>query len=302
MDKLAEHYGVVLGESVIARITLAHAGKIFAATLPAQDWPSGAAESRPIIVEMDGGMVPIVETDATQRDKRKGKKLFWREAKLSLAHVQGSKTLFYGVTLQGDVDAAGACLFDCAIQAGFGRSTAIHGVGDGAPWIADQMEKKFGANGSYLVDFYHVCDYLSAAGQALTRTPEEKLVWMELQKNRLKTQAVKEVLETLRVHSELADVADSEAPIRACYRYLLNRPEQLNYQDAIKRNLPIGSGEIESAHRYVVQQRLKRPGAWWQAHTAEHMLALRVHRANRQWQRYWLRNPAQQCDKVTTSV
>ena len=27
--------------------------------------------------------------------------------------------------------------------------------------------------------------------------------------------------------------------------------------------VPIGSGEIESAHRYIAQLRLKRPGAWW---------------------------------------
>jgi hypothetical protein len=27
--------------------------------------------------------------------------------------------------------------------------------------------------------------------------------------------------------------------------------------------LPIGSGEIESAHRYVIQNRLKIAGAWW---------------------------------------
>jgi hypothetical protein len=27
---------------------------------------------------------------------------------------------------------------------------------------------------------------------------------------------------------------------------------QLNYKDAIANDLPIGSGEIESAHRYVI--------------------------------------------------
>jgi hypothetical protein len=27
--------------------------------------------------------------------------------------------------------------------------------------------------------------------------------------------------------------------------------------------LPIGSGEIESAHRYVFQTRLKIAGGWW---------------------------------------
>ena len=301
MDKLGEHYGVVLSESTIARITLAHAGKILE-SLPAQVWPSSPGESRTIIVETDGGMVPIVETDATQGDRRKGKKLCWREAKLSLAHVHGSKTLFFGGTLQGTVDAAGQCLFDCAIQAGFGTATRIHGVGDGAPWIADQVENRFGAQGSYLIDFYHVCDYLSAAGKALTSTLEEQLAWLDLQKLRLKTQAVKDVFEALQPHIELATIADSDAPVRACYRYLFNRPEQLNYQDAIKRDLPIGSGEIESAHRYVIQQRLKRPGAWWQASSAERMLALRIHRANRLWNAYWQRNPGKQLDKVATSV
>lgn len=301
MDKLGEHYGVVLSESTIARITLAHAGKILE-SLPAQVWPSSPGESRTIIVETDGGMVPIVETDATQGDRRKGKKLCWREAKLSLAHVHGSKTLFFGGTLQGTVDTAGQCLFDCAIQAGFGTATRIHGVGDGAPWIADQVENRFGAQGSYLIDFYHVCDYLSAAGKALTSTLEEQLAWLDLQKLRLKTQAVKDVFEALQPHIELATIADSDAPVRACYRYLFNRPEQLNYQDAIKRDLPIGSGEIESAHRYVIQQRLKRPGAWWQASSAERMLALRIHRANRLWNAYWQRNPGKQLDKVATSV
>jgi hypothetical protein len=37
----------------------------------------------------------------------------------------------------------------------------------------------------------------------------------------------------------------------------------------------------------LVQKRLKLPGAWWRAANADHMLALRVCRANRQWQAYW---------------
>jgi hypothetical protein len=32
--------------------------------------------------------------------------------------------------------------------------------------------------------------------------------------------------------------------------------------------LPIGSGEIESAHRYIPQKRLKIPGATWHPDTA----------------------------------
>ncbi len=302
MDKLVEHYGVVLSESTIARITEGHAKKIFESAPPPQGWPTQSGTSTAVIVQTDGGMVPLMEPDANSADKRKGKKLQWREAKICLAHPQGSKTLAFAGTLLGDVDTAGQCLFECAVQAGFGTGTPIHGVGDGAPWIADQVEKKFGAQGRYLVDFFHACDYLSAAGKAIINSGQEHKTWMDKQKTRLKANQANDVLHELQTHLESPQVQDSEAPVRQCHRYLFNRPDQLNYQDAIKRDLPIGSGEIESAHRYIVQQRMKRPGAWWRAHNAEHMLALRLNRANRQWDSYWQRISNNQHDQLTTSV
>ena len=302
VNKLVEHYGVTLNQSTIARITERHAKDIFEAQPKAESWPTQPGSSSPIIVETDGGMVPIVAIDPTQSDKRKGKKLQWQEAKISLAHIKGSKTLTFGGTLQGDVDTAGQCLFDCAVQAGFGTQTPIHGVGDGAPWIADQMEKKFGAQGSYLIDFFHVCDYMSAAVKVIVIDENGQKKWMDEQKDRLKTGQIAAVMQELNQHLEPPTVQDSEAPVRRCCRYLNNRLDQLNYQDAIKNDLPIGSGEIESAHRYIVQQRLKRPGAWWSTHHAEHMLALRLARANNRWISYWQRISNSQNEKNATSV
>ena len=300
MDKIVEHYGVVLGESTIARITQGHAKRIFETAPPPKDWPTQGGTKTAVIVEIDGGMVPIVKTDPTQADKRKGKTLQWEEAKICLAHPQGSKTLAFGGTFQGSVDTAGQCLFDCAVQAGFGTDTPVHGVGDGAQWIADQVEKKFGAQGTYLVDFFHACDYLSAAGKAIASTEQEQKVWMDEHKARLKANRVNELLQELQAHLEPPTAQDSEAPVRQCHRYFSNRTEQLDYHGAIKRGLPIGSGEIESAHRYIVQQRLKRPGAWWCPDSAEHMLALRLNRANRQWDPYWQRISGKQPSQVTT--
>ncbi|MFZ4702281.1 MAG: hypothetical protein ACOYMG_19740, partial [Candidatus Methylumidiphilus sp.] len=65
--------------------------------------------------------------------------------------------------------------------------------------------------------------------------------------------------------------------------YLRNRLSQLDYQGALEKGLPIGSGEIESAHRHVIQERLKLPGAWWTPANVEAMLALRLARANREY-------------------
>lgn len=195
MDKLVEHYGIVLGESTIRHITQGHAQEIFeAAQRLSPSWPSQSGSNAVVIVEMDCGMVPIVEPDTTSADKRKGKKLQWKEAKICLAHPQRSKTLAYGGTLQGDVSAAGQQLLACATQAGFGRHTHIHAVGDGAPWIADQVEDQFGSQGSYLLDFYHVCEYLGAAGTLIAGDAPARAAWMEEQKDRLKTQKASKVL------------------------------------------------------------------------------------------------------------
>ncbi len=49
----------------------------------------------------------------------------------------------------------------------------------------------------------------------------------------------------------------------------------------------MGSGEIESAHRYMIQERLKLPGAGWAPHHIKTMLALRLNRANHEWEAYW---------------
>lgn len=86
MDKLVEHYGIILGESTIRRITEGHAQKIFETGKLSPAWPANPGTSAVVIVEMDGGMVPTVEPDATSADKRKGKKLQWKEAKICLAH------------------------------------------------------------------------------------------------------------------------------------------------------------------------------------------------------------------------
>ena len=90
---------------------------------------------------------------------------------------------------------------------------------------------------------------------------------------------------------EPPEVDDEQAPVRTCHRYFSARADHLNYHDALANDLPIGSGEIESAHRYIAQQRLKRPGAWWRVDHAEYMLALRINRINGDWAAYWKPSP-----------
>ncbi len=236
------------------------------------------------IGEMDGSMIPIVSIDEAE-DSRKNKTLSWKEVRLSMVHEKGSISPKFGAVFQGSVDDAGQCLFKSAILAGFGTQTHLHAVGDGAPWIADQVEDKFGSQGSYLVDFYHVCEYLAQAAKSCANNHEK--IGLETQTNALKNNEYEKVINNLKPYLEADDIEDNKAPVRACHRYLFNRTNQLDYKTAIDQELPIGSCEIVRSHRYVIQERLKLPGAWWKAANADSMLACSKVRANNRWNKYW---------------
>ena len=185
----------------------------------------------------------------------------------------------------GSVEAAGRRWKTCVVQAGGGRATRLHCVGDAAPWIESQAERQFGSQASYLVDFYHVSEYLAKA--AVVVAAQSAKAWLHAQQARLKKNQGAEVLAALLPHCEAATLPDTEAPVRVCQRYLRNHAAQLDYAGALAAGLPIGSGEIESSHRTIIQKRLKISGAWWLPQNAEKMLALRSTRANQEWESYW---------------
>jgi Uncharacterised protein family (UPF0236) len=290
--KLLEHHGVSVPVSSAQVITQTHAQRVLDTQSLDTEMPIGAAVAT-LITQMDGSMVAIVDTTpdadtSEQIDRRKTRKIGWKEARLGLARSPEQTVPIFGSTF-GSVDDAGAQLLHSAIRTGLGVETYVHGVGDGAPWIAIQMEVRFGTPGSFLLDFYHVCDYLADASHVCA--PTNPKAWIEPQKAQLKRNHFKAVLKALNPYQEPDSVPDKQAPVRAAYRYLHNRPNQLDYKGTIAAELPIGSGEIESAHRYIVQDRLKRAGSWWTVEKAEAMLALRVLRFNQDWDGYWLNLP-----------
>ena len=139
---------------------------------------------------------PVLSLSKQCRSKRKGKKEGWKEARLSLAHELGQVTPYFGVEFQEGVEQAGQALFDCARRAGFGCKTSVHVVRDGAVWVREQVEQQFGAQGQYLVDFYHVCEYLGSAAAACAGDAGTQ-AWLEQQKTALETGRVHAVLEAL---------------------------------------------------------------------------------------------------------
>jgi hypothetical protein len=283
--KVKEHYGIEVPVSAVRAISLQHAAQMRQEQVLETERPDqGVAQ---VIAETDGCLVPIVKITNSEDigDKRRCRQVDWQEARLSLARKDGAVSKQYQATMKS-VDEAGAQLLDCVIAVGGGANTKVHCVGDGAPWIVKQVEEKLGPSATYLIDFDHVSEYLSAAAEVIAE-PEGKTAWLRQQQQHLKENRVREVLAHLQAHREPETIDDDHAPVRVCERYLSNRLPYLDYQSALAADLPIGSGEVESGHRGVIQSRLKLSGAWWKPENADAMLALRTVRANGHWQAYW---------------
>jgi len=281
--KVKEHYLIDVPESGLRQVTHKHAS--ISKQQEELETKLVAKGVQQVIAETDGCLIPIVEIEEESpvKDRRKRRRLDWREARLSLARSADQISKHYRATL-GEVEQAGAQLLDCVIKAGGGRESRIHCVGDGAGWIVRQVEQQFQGQATYLIDFYHMSEYLAKAGESISGGKRQ---WLNKQQSSMKANRVMEVLKGMEGKVESQEVGEEEAPVRGCVRYLRNRLGCLDYQGAIEAGLPIGSGEVESGHRSVIQARLKLSGAWWKEENAENMLALRTMRASGKWQSYW---------------
>lgn len=286
-EKIREHYGIEIPISGIQSVTESHAKNAYE-YIEKQNFQDGKADT--LIGEMDGSMLPIVETSIPQEgyDSRKCRGVKWQEARLCMAKHPNEVTPVFYATL-GSVDRAGDLLYKAAKRAGLGPKTYVHGLGDGAKWIEIQMRLKFQNRVKYLVDFYHMSGYLAEAADHSWNSEKEQ--WLNEKQALLKENRHDEVLKSIRLRLPLdwdsKQREEEGTPVEKCYKYISNRQNCLDYKGALEKGLPIGSGEIESGHRSVIQKRMKIPGAWWRADNAENMLALRSLRANGDWQDYW---------------
>lgn len=112
-----------------------------------------------------------------------------------------------------------------------------------------------------------------------------KQAWIKTAIDKIKDNRIQEVIDELKPFAEAPYCV--EKLINALVTYVENRPLQFNYKEVIAAGLPIGSGEIESAHKSLIQQRMKIFGACWDIHNADYMIALRAIIANGHWENYW---------------
>lgn len=243
-----------------------------------------ASVAKTIISETDGGLLPTVtkKDPSFTGDQRKNRACEWREARLSLAYEKGAVDPIYAAKI-GTPDEIGVMIAATINRVGRGEETEIHCVGDGAPWIANQIETQFGDDAYYLLDIYHASEYLAEA--AICCAPQDSRQWFKTHRDNLKNSTTSVLFAELNAHASQCVLKDNCSALK-CYNYLIKRTKQLDYKSAIEAGLPIGSGKIEGGIRSVFHERMKKSGGWWKVENAQKMINLRTVFANKRFNAY----------------
>ena len=206
----------------------------------------------------------------------------WRGVRLSVVAALGRREGQYGAVL-GSPQRVGEQMLALAVRSGYGDNTWVHGVGDGAPWIAQQVAAVFPQQ-RYLLDRYHLLEHLHQGAAVLVQGDGESArAWVEEQVSRIAQGQAAEVVSECRGHLG----ASGEHPLEGLASYLESRREPLAYAADREEGLPTGSGVVQGGHRHVIQAPMKLPGAWWKEQAVNPMLALKTLRTNGQWQTSW---------------
>jgi len=163
-------------------------------------------------------------------------------------------------------------------------------LADGAPELWNLLEGSFnretlGVPVHQLVDLWHLLEKLGSAARVIygeSQASEVLQGWRLRLLNR--DCSIEEVLQELyRSGKEEVRVGKSR-PVHEAITYLENHRARMNYADARRRGLPVGSGSVEATCKSLVAIRMKRSGARWKEETGEHLLNLRALALSDRWE------------------
>ena len=161
-----------------------------------------------------------------------------------------------------------------------------------------------GVDITIVLDVVHVIEYLWRAAYAFHAegTPEAES-WVEHHLQRLlQGRSGGEIAKSLRLMAKTRELdAEAAAPVRKAVGYLVKNTKWLHYDRALANGLPIATGVIEGACRYLVQDRMGRTGARWSLAGAEAVLRLGALRTSGDFDDYWQFHLAQEHQRTHAS-
>jgi hypothetical protein len=248
-----------------------------------------SSQRRPVMVlAIDGAHVPtrpdeagaLIEAPKGHRARRARWKGGYKEAKGLRLYAFDAERIVHVLSwhqIQDD-DAIGGAL-DHIKASGLIPEDDVRlcVVGDGAPWIWNQIQAYF-PQARQVLDYYHCCERLHRVATSLYGQSLKAQEWAEATLTRLYHGEVSQVIGGLKRMTARSEEATHE--IAKLIDYLDEHRHRTRYGTLRRGGYPLGSGGIESANKFISHVRLKRSGAWWYVSNSNHILALRCAKYN----------------------
>jgi hypothetical protein len=263
MERMAKHHGHCLEASAFLT--------------PSTVGPRPVRRPAHYCVAIDGVMIPGLPDPQTHR-------LAWHEVKAAVVFTpSGLRSPAYVAALD-EAERFGVRLWNFLQARGLDPQHFLQVLGDGAPWIWNLADLHL-PGVPQLLDFYHGAEHLHATAQSLW-TQEQAGAWVHERLDQLQSGQLRSFFAALRRLPPGASAEADDSPQRLL-DYFLKNCRRLDYRSALRKNLPIGSGTIESAGRHIVQLRLKQSGMRWSPEGAQAILNLRTLHRSGDFEQYW---------------
>ena len=297
--RFEEHYGFKFSSTTVDRVTKGSA-------LGCQEYleerlrsgnngceqaskPNGSNE--PMLVELDGceirtGTFALPEVEPQDGEPKRTKILAWRDVRVGLARPMSVESKLYVAQMEKYPEVVSQ-LFCVATMLGMSEQTDVVAVADGGQGLREELDNQF-PDMQFILDKPHLKKHLYETAVALDYSEEQQRQWVHAKLDKISEGHVEEILKEL----EVQNTTEPNDRLRRFIAYLHRFEDAVDYNRFKGLGYPIGSGEVESAHRSIPQKRLKLPGACWRPDSINPMLALRVVRANGWWNDYWTHRTA----------
>ena len=133
-------------------------------------------------------------------------------------------------------------------------------IADGARWIWNWADDVY-PDATQILDFFHAKEHLCEFAINYFKEESYRSEWIDKQCKIMLEDNTQKVIDTLKELPKSNKKIDKQKNNLISY-YQKNK-NRMRYSVFKRRNLLIGSGAIESAHRNVLQQRMKLSGQHW---------------------------------------
>lgn len=154
-------------------------------------------------------------------------------------------------------------------------------IADGARWIWKWVERNH-PESTQIVDYYHSKEHLCEFAKLYFRDEKERHRWIDAMAQTMLDKGIDPVIEEIE---SLPGRQGTDGKRNRLINYYRRNRDRMQYHGYTEKGLLIGSGAIESAHRDVLQQRLKLSGQRWTVEGFQQVAQLRVVHKSGQWGR-----------------